>query len=124
MRVVLTLFSILTFVIGVIVGHTQSNDLLYGDLLSSKVNKKLKLEQEIVISSGKNSYLTIPSGTFLLHYASNKWNDILLMRIVVENGIIEEVTSVVPENVGISYYQQTPTLSDIVRMDEIRKADK
>jgi hypothetical protein len=120
LKVIFILFFILIFVIGFIIGYNQGGDLLYGDLLSSKVNKKLRLEQEIVVLNGENNHLTIPSGTFLLHYSSNKWNDTLLMTIVVENGIIEEITSSVPENVAISYYQQTPTLSDIISSRRMR----
>jgi hypothetical protein len=110
---------LLNLIIGFVIGYAIKD----GDLLSHRVGKELKLERDITILNNTGNRFVLPSGTFLYHFSSSKWDDVLIIKIITEEGIIGEITSPVPtESKNFIYYQESPTLEEII--EEYEKGTK
>ena len=96
MKIEVFLFVLLSFVVRLVIGYGMSD----GDLLSYRVGEELRLERDLIVSNKVNNRLTLPAGTFLYHLSSSQWNDVLVIKIIFEEGIkgiIGEITSPIQE---------------------------
>ena len=105
------LLILLNLITGFVVGYTMKD----GDLLSHEIGMELKLKRDLTVLNNTGNRFVLPSGTFLYHLSSSQWNDILIVKIIIEEGIIEEITLPVPtESKNFIYYQESPTLEEII----------